>query len=59
MRKIRLIKDLLIEITETLCTICIYLEQESRVRHHLRSEHFRMHFEELKRLSDELKGERK
>lgn len=54
-KKVSFYRNLLIEIIETLCTICLFLEGQ-RYRQPYPS-HFRSHFEMLKRFSRELKGE--
>ena len=54
-KKIRLYKMLLIEIIETLCTICLYLERDGRYTHNEESRHMRGHFIALKGLSEDLK----
>jgi hypothetical protein len=56
MRKIRLYKNILFEILETLCTICLYLETEGRRNRNPYGVHFHSHFDRLKELSMELKG---
>ena len=59
-RKIRFYKKLLIEIIETLCTICLFMYTESRKLHchNEYTTHFRGHFDELKYYSEKLrKGE--
>ena len=59
-RKIRFYKKVLIEIIETLCTLCLFMYTESG-KLHCRNEyttHFRGHFDELKYYSEKLrKGE--
>lgn len=55
-KKIRFYKFLLIEIVETLCTICLYLEIEGRRNHNRMAEHMISHFECLKRFSEEMHG---
>lgn len=54
-KKIRLYKMLLIEIIETLCTICLYLERDGRYTRNEESRHMRGHFVALKGLSEDLK----
>ena len=56
-RKIKFYKSLLIEIIETLCTICLYLESEGRYSHNQYSRYMRGHFNELKGFSGNLRGE--
>ena len=57
-KKIRFYKALLVEIIETLCTICLYLEQEGRYTMHGNeaSRHMRGHFIVLKGFSEDLRG---
>jgi len=57
-KKIRFYRVLLIEIIETLCTICLYLEIEGRRSHNRMAEHMRSHFECLKGFSEELRQKR-
>ena len=64
-RKIRFYKSLLVEILETLCSICLYLDFEGTL-HHPRNPnaiYMRDHFEQLKQASlvlrKELSEERK
>lgn len=60
MRKLKLYKSILIEILETLCTICLYFEAESRRNHNPYGIYFHSHFEVLKEFSNKLrKGENK
>lgn len=54
-KKIRFYKALLIEIIETLCTICLYLECDGRYTHNEESIHMRSHFKALKEFSEELR----
>ena len=49
-------KRMRIEVIETLCTICLYLESEGRYRHN--AVHMRSHFDELKHISCDLRGEK-
>lgn len=56
MKKIRFYKALLVEIIETLCTICLYLEREGRYAHNEMSQYMRSHFIALKGFSGELRG---
>ena len=58
-KKIRFYKSLLIEIVETLCTICLYLEIEGRRNHNKMGEHMRSHFECLKGFSEEMRSYQK
>ena len=53
--KIRFYKALLIEIIETLCTICLYLERDGRYTHNEVSSHMRGHFTVLKEFSEDLR----
>ena len=55
-KKIRFYKSLLIEIVETLCTICLYLELEGRRNHNRMAEYMKSHFECLKEFSEEMRG---
>lgn len=60
MRKIRFYKRLLIEIVETLCSICLYLELDARHTHNSYGDlYMRDHFVELKKFSDEMRGRNK
>lgn len=59
MRRIRFYKKLLVEIVETLCTICMYLEQHGRREHIEASTYMRSHFIALKDFSARLRGEEK
>ena len=58
-RKIRFYKALLVEIVETLCTICLYLDFEGTLYHHRnpKAEYMRWHFEQLKQASSVLRKE--
>lgn len=47
------------EVLETLCSICLYLDQEGRYSRNYHARHMRGHFTALKELSDELKGKEK
>ena len=51
-------KRMNIEILETLATICLYLESDSRTNRNVNGVFMRWHFNELKALSFELKKER-
>jgi hypothetical protein len=53
--KIFFYKGLLIEICETLASICLYLEYDARRMHNPMGEHMRGHFNELKEYSQELR----
>lgn len=45
-------KAMLVEILETLCSICLYLETDARRTHNLQAhEHMRSHFNMLKEFS--------
>lgn len=58
-KKVRFYKLLLIEIIETLCTLCLYLEEQSR-RNRFPSScslTFVQHFERLKECSEKLRGD--
>lgn len=55
--KIFFYKGLLIEICETLASICLYLECDARRMHSPMGEHMRSHFNELKEYSQELRNE--
>lgn len=57
-KKIKFYKLLLIELVETLCSICLYLEADSRRSHNHYGVYMPSHFNELKRFSKELRGER-
>lgn len=53
--KIRFYKALIIEVIETLCSICLYLERQ---RYNYPSpNHFRSHFTVLKGFSEKLRGD--
>lgn len=54
-KKIWFYKALLIEIIETLCTICLYLERDGRYTHNEESTHMRGHFIALKEFADGLR----
>jgi hypothetical protein len=53
--KIFFYKGLLIEICETLASICLYLEYDARRTRNPMGEHMRSHFNELKEYSQELR----
>lgn len=56
-KKIKFYKALLVEIIETLCTICLYLEQQGRYMHNNEaSRYMRGHFVALKEFSKDLRG---
>lgn len=54
-KKIKFYKALLIEIIETLCTICLYLERDGRYSHNEEGWHMRSHFKVLKEFSEDLR----
>ena len=54
-QSIRYFKMLLVEIIETLCTICLYLESEGRHTHNQYGQYMRGHFNELKAFSTEMR----
>ena len=54
-KKIRFYKRLLIEIIETLCTICLYLERDGRHTRNEESQNMISHFYTLKQFSVELR----
>lgn len=56
MKKIRFYKRLLIELIETLCSICLYLEHDGRFSHNPYDKHMKSHFITLKMFSEELRG---
>lgn len=56
-KKILFYKALLVEIVETLCSICLYLESEGRFRHNPHSWHMDSHFKILKQASSVLRSE--
>lgn len=56
-KKIRFYKSLLREIIETLCTICLYLESDSKYTHNEKGRFMRGHFTVLKGFSEELNQE--
>ena len=56
-KKIRFYKMLLIEIIETLCSICLYLESDSRYTHNRHGQLMRSHFAMLKDFSEKLRGQ--
>lgn len=58
-KKIKLYKEVVIEIIETLCTICLYLERDGRYTHNEESKHMYSHFNTLKSLSEKLRKESK
>lgn len=58
-KKIKFYKSLLIELIETLCTICLVLDRECRRQHIHEGEYLRSHFSTLKNFSYDLRGENK
>ena len=56
-QKARFYKGLLIEIIETLCTICLYLRESTYGRPNLYRNHFNSHFTVLKESSALLRSE--
>ena len=56
-KKIKFYKALLVEIIETLCTICLYFDCEGRRSHNPYAVHFRSHFDELKGFSERMRGD--
>ena len=58
-RKIRFYKALLVEIVETLCTICLYLDFEGTYNRYKnpKATYMRDHFEQLKLASSVLRKE--
>ena len=56
MKKLRFYKLVLIEILETLCSICLYLEVDSRITHNKNGVFMGSHFETLKTYSEKLRG---
>lgn len=55
-KKLKFYKALLVEIIETLCTICLYLEQDGRRSGNELSRHMEGHFIVLKGFSEDLRG---
>lgn len=55
--KVLFYKALLAEIVETLCSICLYLESEGRMRRNPQSMHMQGHFRQLKDASSVLREE--
>lgn len=56
-QRILFYKALLVEIIETLCSICLFLEMDGRFRHNPQTEHMRGHFVALKQASSVLRRE--
>lgn len=48
--------ELLIEVLETLASICLYLDYDGHYSHNRHSEHMRLHFETLKCHSHNLRN---
>ena len=59
--KIRFYKQLLIEIVETLCTLCLFMETESRKYgcNPMYRDHFHGHFEQLKLCSKIMRSDKR
>lgn len=57
-KKIKFYRAMIVEILETLCTICLYLECEGRRSHNQYTSHMRSHFDGLKGFSEELRCEK-
>ena len=55
-KRIKFYKSLIIEIVETLCSICLYLERDGKYTHNIMSQHMRNHFEALKKYSENMRG---
>lgn len=56
-KRIKFYKEMIIEIIETLCTICLFLDAFGRRNHIPHAEHFHSHFDELKMYSAQLREE--
>ena len=56
--KIKFYKSLLIEVVETLCSICLYLDRDGRCNHNDISRFMEGHFKVLKGFSEELRGKK-
>lgn len=56
-KRIKFYKGMIIEILETLCTICLFLDAFGRRSHIPYAEHFHSHFDELKMYSMQLREE--
>ena len=54
-KKIKFYRALVVELIETLCSICLYLESDSRYNHNPCGMYMKSHFEELKSFSRELR----
>lgn len=55
--RIKLRRQIKIEMLETLASICLYLECEGRRTHNREAQYMHSHFYELKRMSQELREE--
>ncbi len=56
-KKIKFYKGLIIELIETMCSICLFLERDAyNCRRPEFANHFRSHFHELKKYSLKLRG---
>ena len=55
-QKIRFYKGLIIEIVETLCTICLYLERDGARSHNEYSKYMEGHFRALNMYSRTMRG---
>lgn len=55
-KKIKFYKNLLIELIETLATICLYLESDGIRMHNRITPFMKSHFDELKYYSAKLRG---
>ena len=58
-KKVRFYKDLIIEVLETLCAICQYLENDNIKNHKVLGLTFKPHFFKLKEFSNVLREEGK
>ena len=56
-KKIRFYKAMIIEILETLCSICLFLESEGRINHVPHYVFMRDHFNSLKEFSRVMREE--
>ena len=54
-KRIRFYKAVLAEILETLCSICKYLETDSRYTNNSNGRYMRGHFDMLKSFSEEIR----
>jgi hypothetical protein len=55
MKKLKFYKSLLVEIIETLCSICLYLERDSIYTHNEYGKYMADHFAALKHYSENLR----